>query len=86
VRASALPSGAPPRTGATQVDIGLAAEMVPVFTSRHIHREALAALTFFRQAVEAEKAGADLVARVAAYLRRAEGDPGLSFESGSGAA
>jgi tetratricopeptide (TPR) repeat protein len=64
----------------------LAAEMVPVFASRHIHREALAALTFFRQAVEAEKAGAELVARVAAYLRRAESDPGLAFESGGGTA
>ena len=62
----------------------LAAEMVPIFASRHIHREALAALTFFRQAVEAERAGAELVARVAAYLRRAEGDPGLQFEAGDG--
>ncbi|HEY2295360.1 MAG TPA: tetratricopeptide repeat protein [Thermoanaerobaculia bacterium] len=60
----------------------LAAEMVPIFASRHIHREALAALTFFQQAVEAETAGAELVAKVAAYLRRAEGDPGLAFESG----
>ena len=64
----------------------LAAEMVPIFASRHIHREALAALSFFQQAVEAERAGAELVARVAAYLRRAEGDPGLPFESGSGTA
>jgi tetratricopeptide (TPR) repeat protein len=64
----------------------LAAEMVPIFASRHIHREALAALSFFRQAVEAERAGAELVAQVAAYLRRAEGDPGLPFESGSGKA
>lgn len=64
----------------------LSAEMVPVFASRHIHREALAALTFFRQAVEAEAAGAELVARVAAYLRRAEGDPALHFEAGGGAA
>jgi tetratricopeptide (TPR) repeat protein len=62
----------------------LAAEMVPIFASRHIHREALAALTFFRQAVEAERAGAELVAKVAAYLRRAEGDPGLQFEAESG--
>ena len=61
----------------------LAAEIVPVFASRHIHREALAALSFFRQAVEAETAGAELVARVAAYLRRAEGDPGLPFEAGN---
>jgi tetratricopeptide (TPR) repeat protein len=59
----------------------LAVEMVPIFASRHIHREALAALTFFRQAVEAERAGAELVARVAAYLRSAEGDPGLQFEA-----
>jgi tetratricopeptide (TPR) repeat protein len=62
----------------------LAAEMVPIFASRHIHREALAALTFFRQAVEAERAGAELVTRVANYLRRAEGDPALPFEAGSG--
>jgi tetratricopeptide (TPR) repeat protein len=59
----------------------LAAEMVPIFASRHIHREALAALAFFRQAVEAETAGAELVGRIAAYLRRAEVDPGLRFEA-----
>jgi tetratricopeptide (TPR) repeat protein len=59
----------------------LAAEMVPVFASRHIHREALAALAFFRQAVEAEAASAGLVATIAAYLRRAEGDPALRFET-----
>ena len=59
----------------------LAAEMVPVFASQHIHREALAALAFFRQAVEAERASAGLVATVAAYLRRAEGDPALRFET-----
>ncbi|HEY0558191.1 MAG TPA: hypothetical protein VGG20_28325 [Thermoanaerobaculia bacterium] len=63
----------------------LAAEMVPIFASRHIHREALAALSFFRQAVETERAGAELVARVAAYLRSAEGDPRLQFEAGDGA-
>lgn len=64
----------------------LASEMVPIFASRHIHREALAALSFFQQAVEAERAGAELVAKVGSYLRRAEGDPGLAFESESGAA
>jgi tetratricopeptide (TPR) repeat protein len=62
----------------------LAAEMVPIFASGHIHREALAALAFFRQAVEAETAGAELVGKVASYLRRAEADPGLRFE-GDGA-
>jgi tetratricopeptide (TPR) repeat protein len=59
----------------------LAAEMVPIFASRHIHREALAALTFFRQAVETEAAGAELVGRIAAYLRRAEANPELRFEA-----
>jgi hypothetical protein len=41
-----------------------------------------AALAFFRQAVEAEKAGVELVAKVAGYLRRAEGNPELPFEEG----
>ena len=36
------------------------------------------------EAVEAERADAELVAKVAAYLRRAEGDPGLQFEAGGG--
>jgi tetratricopeptide (TPR) repeat protein len=59
----------------------LAAEMVPVFTSRHIHREALAALTFLRQAMEAEEASLEVVVRVADFLRKAEHDPGLRFEA-----
>jgi hypothetical protein len=37
--------------------------------------------SFFRQAVEAETAGADLVGRIAAYLRRAEANPALRFEA-----
>jgi len=59
----------------------LAAEMVPIFTSRHIHREALAALTFLRQAVEAEEASLEVLVRVADFLRKSEHDPGLRFES-----
>ncbi|HSS48838.1 MAG TPA: tetratricopeptide repeat protein, partial [Thermoanaerobaculia bacterium] len=47
----------------------LTADMVPIFTSRHIHREALAALTFLRQAMEAEQASLDVVVRVADFLR-----------------
>jgi hypothetical protein len=58
----------------------LAADMVPIFASRHIHREALAALTFLRQAVEAEQASLEVVARVADFLRKAEHDPELRFE------
>lgn len=60
----------------------ISAEMVPIFASRHIHREALAALTFFRQAVEAENATVEMIANVAAYLRRAEGNPELRFGEG----
>jgi tetratricopeptide (TPR) repeat protein len=58
----------------------LAEEMVPIFSSRQIHREALAALAFWKQAVEAETAGLDLVASVAAFLKRAQYNTTLRFE------
>lgn len=58
----------------------LAEEMLPIFSSLHIHREALAALAFLRQAVEAERASLEMVTRVASYLRRAQHDPSLRFE------
>lgn len=57
----------------------LAAEMLPVFASRHIHREALAALAFFQQAVEAEQADAATVAKVVDFLRKAQFSPELAF-------
>lgn len=60
----------------------LAAEMVPVFSSRQIHREALTALVFWKQAVEAETTREEigqLVAGVAAFLKRARYDPELRF-------
>jgi hypothetical protein len=41
------------------------------------------ALAFFRQAVEAENATVELIANVAAYLRRAEGNPELRFGEGN---
>lgn len=58
----------------------LASEMLPIFTSLQIHREALAALTFLKQAIEAEQAGLDLIEAVAGYLRRAQFRPELRFE------
>lgn len=54
---------------------------MPVFASRKIHREALAALAFLKQAIEAEAASLDVIVRVAAFLKRAENDPGLRFET-----
>ncbi len=58
----------------------LAQELAPVFWAHHIPRETLAALTCFLQAAESEKVDLALVARVAAYLRRAQDDPELKFE------
>lgn len=58
----------------------LAAELVPVFTSRQIHREALAALAFFQRAVEAERAEVEVVESVAEYLRKARHAPDLRFQ------
>jgi hypothetical protein len=58
----------------------LAQEMLPIFSSLQIHREALAALTFLRKALDAERASLELVSRVARYLRCAKHDPELRFE------
>lgn len=58
----------------------LAEEMGPIFSSLNIHREALAALAYLKQAAEAERATVELVSSVAAYLRRVEHDPGLRFQ------
>jgi tetratricopeptide (TPR) repeat protein len=73
------------RQGRTDELKRLAAEMVPVFSSRQIHREALAALAFWKQAVEAETTRGqmarigEVVAGVAAFLKRARYDPELRF-------
>lgn len=58
----------------------LAAEMVPIFQSRDLHPEALAALAVFQQAAEAETVTAGLLERVSAYLQRARRNPDLRFE------
>lgn len=58
----------------------LAAEMVPVFRARDVHREALAALGCFQQAVEMETVTTALVQQVQEYLRRARHDPAARFE------
>jgi hypothetical protein len=53
--------------------------MLPVFSSLRIHREAMAALSFFLQAIQTESVSAMLVAEVASFLRQAENDPSLPF-------
>lgn len=67
--------------GRTQDLKRLAGEMLPIFSSLQIHREALAALTFLKQAIESESASLGVVTSVASYLRRARHDPGLRFEA-----
>jgi tetratricopeptide (TPR) repeat protein len=59
----------------------LATEMLPIFTSRRIHREAMAALIMLKQAVETERLTVDLAVKVADFLRRSQSDPTLKFES-----
>lgn len=57
----------------------MAEEMLVIFSSQQIHREALAALAFLQQAAAAEQASLELVSGVAAFLKRLQHDPNLSF-------
>jgi len=52
----------------------------PIFRSRDVHREAIAALIVFQRAAASEQATQALVEELAAYLRRAANQPGLPFE------
>jgi tetratricopeptide (TPR) repeat protein/DNA-binding XRE family transcriptional regulator len=58
----------------------LAEEMLWIFKAQGIHREALAALTLFREAARKEEATLKLVRRLIGYLNRAKSDPDLRFE------
>ncbi|HJX29760.1 MAG TPA: hypothetical protein VJ885_17800 [Thermoanaerobaculia bacterium] len=68
------------RQGRTSDLRRIAEEMLPIFSSLQIQREALAALSFLRQALDAEKASVEVVSRVAEFFRRAQYDSGLRFE------
>ncbi|HEV8577791.1 MAG TPA: hypothetical protein VGX68_01815 [Thermoanaerobaculia bacterium] len=61
----------------------LAAEILPVFQSREVYREAAAALIVFQRAAEMEQLTLGLVDEVAAYLREARRDPHLRFRAGT---
>jgi tetratricopeptide (TPR) repeat protein len=58
---------------------GTAEEVLAVFSSGQIHREALAALSYLSQAAAAERASLEVVARVAAFLKRLRHNPALPF-------
>jgi transcriptional regulator with XRE-family HTH domain len=60
----------------------LASEMLWIFRAQGVHREALAAIQLFCDAVRREEATAELARRVVLYLYRAQHDPELRFEAG----
>jgi tetratricopeptide (TPR) repeat protein len=57
----------------------LASETHAIFEALAVHREAVVALAVFRQAAEAETLTAELLERLAVYLRRVQRDPTLRF-------
>ncbi|HEX3129089.1 MAG TPA: tetratricopeptide repeat protein [Thermoanaerobaculia bacterium] len=62
----------------------LAAEMLPIFLSQDVHRQALAALAAFQRAAETDLATPRLVQEIATYLRRARRNPRLAFRGSEG--
>jgi tetratricopeptide (TPR) repeat protein len=57
----------------------LAEQMLWIFETQKVHKEALAALTLFREAAGREAATLELTRRVLGYLEKAQGAPGLRF-------
>jgi tetratricopeptide (TPR) repeat protein len=58
----------------------IAEEMLPIFQSRDVHREAIAALIVFQQAVQMESVNSNLLKEIGLYLQRARHDVKLRFE------
>jgi tetratricopeptide (TPR) repeat protein len=59
----------------------LADQMVKIFRTQQVHREAMAAVLVFHKAVEKERATVELARRLSDYLRRAQHDPNLRFDA-----
>jgi hypothetical protein len=59
----------------------LTRELPKVFAAKGVHREALAALKVFQEAVEQEAATAELARRILSFLFRARFNQDLQFES-----
>ncbi|MEA2694235.1 MAG: hypothetical protein QOJ16_3622, partial [Acidobacteriota bacterium] len=58
------------REGRTAEQKALAVEIMPVFESREVNREAMAALLMFQHAAQEERLTADLARQLAAFLKR----------------
>lgn len=70
------------KQGRTDMVKTLAIHLAPIFKSNGVQPEAMAALTLFRNAADQERVTLDLAERLVAFLRKAEHDPKLKFESG----
>jgi tetratricopeptide (TPR) repeat protein len=68
------------RQGRTAEIKRLAVEMLTIFRSLHIHREAIAALMLLQQAVEMETLTLGLITELAAYLERSRNNLELRFK------
>ena len=73
------------RLGKPEVVKQLTEEMLPIFASQDIHREALAALRLFQEAVQHEILTEALVRDLKAYLQGARYQPEVRFRPGAGA-
>ncbi|HKI02941.1 MAG TPA: helix-turn-helix transcriptional regulator [Thermoanaerobaculia bacterium] len=69
------------REGRTREVRALAEEMVWVFRTQGIHREAMTALQLFFEAARKDAASAELARKVGQFLYRAQNDPELRFEA-----
>lgn len=59
----------------------LAEEMLPIFRSREIHREAVSALIVFQKAASMERVTLGLVQELSDYLKESRKNPGLRFHT-----
>jgi tetratricopeptide (TPR) repeat protein len=71
------------RQGRSEAVAQLAQEILPIFKSRDVHREAIAALIVFQRAVERNTVNVQLIAEIERYLRQARNNPSLRFEPSS---
>lgn len=69
------------RSGRTADMKQLVVEILPIFESRDLHDDAMAALILFRQAVESEQATLSLVEQVRTRFEKLQADPRRAFAS-----
>lgn len=59
----------------------LAAHLAPIFRSNGVHQEAMKALILFRKAAEQQKATLEMARKLVTWLRKAQHDPNLKFDT-----